>query len=138
MPKIESNPRTQRRIGTESQKPSKSPDLASERAKELTDAGKGVDAGLTLDFADVAVVRGREEPGLRRPPVTVCKTRSDETARRREIERSGQGVGDLGRGGARRGEAAACPGSPSSVFGGGGGASREREEASGMGERERG
>jgi hypothetical protein len=53
--------------------------------------------------------------------------------------RGGQGVGDLGRGGARRGEAAACPVSPSSVFGGsgggGGGARRAREEGSRIGKR---
>ena len=37
--------------------------------------------GITLDFADAAVVGGADEPGLQRPPVTLC------TIARKSIER---------------------------------------------------
>ena len=125
--------------------------METERPKERE---TGVDAAaLTLDVADV----GHDEPGLRRPPVTVCATASkskDETARRVSHTRArgsieeGTSVAHLRREGARTGETAARPGSPSSlslsvclfaggggVGGGGGGARREREEGSGIGER---
>jgi hypothetical protein len=39
----------------------------------MTDGGEVYSVGdLTLDFADVALIGGADELGLRRPPVPVC------------------------------------------------------------------